>query len=90
MVDFSFIVSLYVSDLPNVTISTVPYQCEDCTSTSVLVPHHVPKRTKSGQKGYVLPYRCLEVKIHRNKKLKVAKSCLNSYPNGSWGRIEEQ
>ena len=49
-----------------------------------------PKRTKSGQKGYVLPYRCLEVKIHRNKKLKVAKSCLNSYPNGSWGRIEEQ
>ena len=25
MVDFSFIVSLYVSDLPNVTISTVPY-----------------------------------------------------------------
>ena len=26
MVDFSFIVSLYVSDLPNVTISTVPYR----------------------------------------------------------------
>ena len=25
MVDFSFIVSLYVSDLPNVTISTVHY-----------------------------------------------------------------
>ena len=25
MVDFSFIVSLYVSDLPNVTISTVEY-----------------------------------------------------------------
>ena len=25
MVDFSFIVSLYVSDLPNVTISTVRY-----------------------------------------------------------------
>ena len=36
MVDFSFIVSLYVSDLPNVTISTVVvYSYEYSTSTSM-------------------------------------------------------
>ena len=45
MVDFSFIVSLYVSDLPNVTISTVTvpilvclceyeYTCSFCSSKS--------------------------------------------------------
>ena len=42
MVDFSFIVSLYVSDLPNVTISTsrIPPICTTAALISINQPHY--------------------------------------------------
>ena len=60
LVDFSFIVSLYVSDLPNVTISTVPVpQHRQChargTSSSAVAA--APRRSRGTCRGSLWPVR---------------------------------